>query len=140
MALELDILVRSKRVPWGGTTSEADIVVLGMDYSGATFAMEIRNTPGDSGTALVSLTNASPGAQGISATYDPDYVHPLTGVEVGATTIRPQINETTMEGLVTATPGDAPVDAHYDLHLTPEGGAKLLYLYGRFSYAPGVTR
>lgn len=140
MAVEKNIVVRSKRVPWGGATGEADIVVLGANYSAATFAMEIRGAPGDFGTALVSLANATAGAEGISATYEPGYVHPVSGVVVGASRIRPQINETTMEGLVTATPGDAPVEAFYDLHVTAPGQGKRLYLFGRFTYHPGVTR
>lgn len=140
MAIELDIVARSKRVPWGGASGEADIVILGFDYSAATFKMEIRPEPGDSAAALLTLNNASAGSEGVSASYDAGYVHPETGAVVGATRIRPQINEATMEGLSTGSPVDEPVEAFYDLHLTPSGGVKMLYLFGRWSYHPGVTR
>lgn len=140
MAYEIDIAVRSKRVPWGGSTGEADIVILGIDYSAATFKMEIRPLPGDSATALVTLNNAAAGSEGISATYDEGYLDPESGATVGATIIRPQVNETTMEGLSTATPSDDSVDAFYDIHMTPSGGAKTLLAFGQFNYHPGVTR
>lgn len=138
MAIELDIVIRSKRVQWGGASGEADIVWLGQDLSAATWAMDVRALPGDTATALVALATAAAGAQGISATYDAGYLHPATGATVGATTIRPQINETTMEGLATATPGDGPFDAHYDIHMTLSG-VKRLFAFGRFVYHPGVT-
>lgn len=140
MAIELDIVARSKRVPWGGASGKADIVILGLDYSAATFKIEIRPEPGHSATAMVVLTNASAGSEGISAIYDAGYLHPVTGEVVGATVIRPQINETTMEGLATGSPVNEPIEAFWDMHLTPSGGVKMLYAFGRFTYYPGVTR
>lgn len=134
MAVEIPISVPSKRVPWVET-----LAVEGADYSAATFAMEIRNKPGDTGTALVALANATAGTQGISCTYNPAYVDPETGEAFAASVITFQINEATMEGLPTASPTDASIDAHYDLQITPSGGVKFLLCYGAFTYAPGVT-
>lgn len=139
MAQELDIEVRSKRVQWGGSTGEGDIVWLREDLSAGTWKMEIRALPGDTGTALATLNGASAGSEGISATWDAGYLHPDTGEAVGATTIRLQINEATMEGLATSTPGDDPVEAHYDVHLTL-ASVKRLFAFGRFTYHPGVTQ
>lgn len=134
MAVELNIVVRSKRVPWID-----DLPVEGPDYSAATFKMEIRQNPGDSGTALVTLNNAAAGSEGISATYDAAYVDPETSETFAATILLFQINETTMEGLPAASPTDATVNLHYDVHVTPSGGTKFLLCHGKFTYDPGVT-
>lgn len=138
MAAKFDITA-FKRVPFGGASGNADIVILGLDWSGATFKMEIRTNPGDTGTALVSLTNASAGAQGISATYNATYAHPVTGAEVPATIIRPLINETTIEGLALGARPSDPVDLFYDLHVTPSGSTKRVIMRGKFVIDPGVT-
>lgn len=138
MTIELDIVIRSKRVQWGGASGEADIVWMRQDLSAATFKMEMRLDPGDTGTALATLNSAAAGSEGVSATYSAGYVHPDTGAVVGATTIRPQINETTMEALATATPTKNAVEAHYDIHMTLSG-VKRLFAFGRFTYHPGVT-
>lgn len=133
----LDILA-DKRVQWGGIKGDADIVVLGVDWSTGTFKMDLRPEPGDSGTPLVTLANAAAGAQGISATYDAGYLHPVTSAVVGATVIRPQINETTLEALALAADPARAVPAHYDVHATVTMG-KFVLVYGTFSIKPGVT-
>lgn len=133
-------IVAWRRVPWGGAGGDADIVLLGLDWSAATFAMQIRAAPGDTGTPLVSLTNASAGSQGISATYDAGYLHPITGDAVGASIIRPQIDEATMEGLpVNADDPSQPVVLWWDMHVTPSLIPKLLFSCGKFTVNPGVT-
>lgn len=134
----LDI-VADKRVPWGGIRGDGDIVAMRVDWSAGTFKMEIRAEPGDSGTPLVALENAAAGAQGISATYDANYAHPATGAIVGATTIRPQINETTLEALSLASDPARAAPAHYDIHATVTGMGKFVLAYGTFSIKPGVT-
>jgi hypothetical protein len=139
MATELDITVPSKRVQWGGASGEGDIVWMREDVSGATFKMEVRNEPGDTGSALLTLNSAAAGSEGISATYDAGYVHPETGEVVGATTIRLQINQATMEALATAADPSDAVEACYDIQKTVSGVTSL-WLYGSFTYAPGVTR
>lgn len=143
MAIELNIEIRSKRVQWGGSTGEGDMIWLREDVSAGTYKMEVRAAPGDTGSALLTLNSASAGSEGISTTYDASYVHPGPGDDegdvVGATTIRMQINETTMEGLAVASPADEPVEAYYDIHRTVSG-VKRLFAYGRFAYYPGVTQ
>jgi hypothetical protein len=135
MAAEIPITVMSKRVPFLGS-----LAIEGANLTTATFKMEIRNNPGDTGTALVTLNGASAGIEGISCTYDAAYADPETGETFAASVILIQINETTMEGLSTGTPVDEPVEVHYDLHITPSGGLKFLAAYGTFTYAPGVTQ
>lgn len=134
MAVKIDIAVVSKRVPW------IDVLVIeGEDLSAATFAMEIRQKPGDTGTAIVALANAASNAQGISCTYNPAYVDPDTGLTFGASLVQMRINEVTMEGLSAATPIEAAVTLAYDLQVTPVGGVKTVAAYGAFVYSPGVT-
>lgn len=128
-----------KRVPWGGVSGEADIPVIGVDWSGGTFAMQIRNEPGDSGAALVSLTNASAGAEGFSASFVTDYTDPVSGEEAEATIIRPQINETTLEGLAYGADPSDPVKLFYDIHATVSGLGKFVLMAGTFTIKPGVT-
>ena len=139
-------LAADKRTPWGGVSGDADIVILGLDWSAGTFLMEIRPEPGSTGTAMVSITNASAGAEGFSASYDSAYPHPTVTDEsgdplvVGATIIRPQINETTLEGLAYgADPADAVV-LFYDIHATVSGRGKFVLMGGQFTIEPGVTQ
>jgi hypothetical protein len=134
LPVAIPITVMSKRVPW-----VEDIALEGPNYSGATFRMELRQNPGDTGTALVTLTNAAAGSQGISATYNAAYVDPETTQTFAATVIVIQIDETTMEGLASATPSSSAVELHYDIHVTPSGGVKFLLCGGAFTYYPGVT-
>lgn len=135
MAAEIPITVMSKRVPFIGS-----LAIEGANLTTATFKMEVRNLPGDTGTALVTLNGASAGSEGISCTYDAAYADPETGETFAASVILIQINETTMEGLSTGTPVDEPVTLHYDIHCTPSGGLKFLAAYGTLTYYPGVTQ
>lgn len=133
-------IVAWRRVPFGGAGGDADIVLLGLDWSAATFAMQIRAAPGDTGPALVSLANATAGSQGISAAYDADYVHPTTGAAVGATIIRPQIDKATMEGLpVNADDPAQPVVLYHDIHVTLGALPEFIFRSGKFTVQPGVT-
>ena len=134
MAAKIDITVISKRVPWID-----DLAVEGADYSSATFKMEIRQKPGDSGSPIVTLGNAAAGSEGISCTYNTAYVDPETGETYPASVILFQINEATMEGLGLGNPTASAVECSYDLHVTPSGGSKFVLCYGAFNYSPGVT-
>jgi hypothetical protein len=136
MAAELNIVVRSKRVPW-----VEDLPVEGPDYSAGTFLMEIRSEPGDTGAPLVSLGNAAAGSEGISCAYDAAYPDPENaGETLAASVFLFQIDEATMAGLSTGGRTSDPVLAYYDLHVTPSGGVKFVLCYGSFTYYPGVTR
>lgn len=132
-------LAADKRAPWGGISGDADIVVLGLDWSAGTFSMELRAEPGAQGAPLVALSTASPGAQGISASYDAGYLHPKTAATVGATIVRPQINETTLEGLAYGADPADPVTLFYDIHATVPGRGKFVVMGGKFIILPGVT-
>lgn len=134
-------LTAYKRVPFLDEDG-ATFVFVGEDFSGGTYAMHIRNNPGDTGTAIVSLAGATAGTQGISVTYDLDYVYvDEKGVEQTgpASLVLVQIDEDTLEGLSLGTPTDKPVTLYYDLHVTPSGGIKRVVAQGKFIIDPGVT-
>ena len=133
MAAELH-LPAFKRVPF-----KDSIDILGPDFSGAAFALHIRNHPGDTGSPLVSLTTATAGTQGVSATYDAAYVYDDEGSTAPATVILVQIDEATLEALALNNPTSGPLELSYDLHITPSGGVKFVAAYGKFTIYPGVT-
>lgn len=122
-----------KRVPF-----LRQIVVLGPDYTAGDFKMDLRASPGATGDPIVGLTKQTAGTQGISATYNAAYVYGV-GLTAPATIYLVQIDESTLEALSLADPSDEPLVLHYDLHVTPSGGAKYLQLQGEFRVFPGVT-
>lgn len=135
-------LAADKRVPFVDEDG-ATWVFVGEDWDDAAFAMHVRALPGDTGTPLISLSNASAGSQGISATYDGAYVFvdPETGEEttLPATLVLCQIDEATLEAISLGTPYDKPAVFYYDLHVTPSGGIKRVAASGAFTINPGVT-
>ena len=132
--IEDNIIHRNKHTPWGGASGLEDWIEEGVDWSGATFVMTLAAAEGSS--ALVTLTNQTAGTQGISATYDADYVG-QSGAVVGATTIRPQIDEATFEGL-TYPSAPAPLELVYDLLCTPSGEPQRAIYRGTFTIYHGV--
>lgn len=134
MAFELDITA-FRRVPWGGATGLADIVVLGRDWSGASFLWQF-GAPSDLAQDI-SLTTQTAGTQGVSATYDANYVHPESGAVVGATIIRPQINETTLEAL--SYSGVSDLELAHTFYITPSGEPERVYCYGTMTIKQGVA-
>lgn len=132
---EWDFSHYSRHVPWGGDTGEADIVILGKDWSLSTFVWTFADSQG--GTVRITLNNALPGAQGVSAVYDADYVDPETGEVTGATVITPLISETTFEGLTWAAPA-VPLTLSHDLLITPPGLSQLAYCFGQMTIEVGV--
>lgn len=130
-----------KRVPFLEPDG-ATFVIVGPDWSDAAYRMQIRQRPGDTGAALITLTTQTAGSQGISATYEADYPIPQqdgSTVDGPATKVLIQIDEATIEALALGTPYDEPVALFYDLHITPSGGVKMNYCAGKFTILPGVT-
>lgn len=138
MAFELLIEHFSKHVQWGGATGDADIIEMGVDLTGAAFAMNFATSKGGTPIAGIALSAASVGSQGISVTYDADYVHPETGSVIGASIIRPQIAETALEALTWGSDPSQPLILYFDLLVTPSGGVQTVYCYGRFVLYPGI--
>jgi hypothetical protein len=128
LAGKLDLPPAHKRTPYlfGGIRFE------GYNFTGATLLMQIRHLPGDTGTPVISLSGASAGTQGLSITV-------LTVDDVTSTHLTIQIDEGTMEALPLAAPASAPLELYYDLHITPSGGVKQVWLEGAFIVKPGVS-
>ena len=128
MAGILDLPPAYKRTPYKPGT----IQFRALDFTGATLLMHIRNLPGDTGAPLVSLAGATAGTQGLSIT---------TSTVSGATStfLTIQIDEATLEALPSAAPASLPLALYYDLHITPSGGTKQVWLAGKFTVNPGVT-
>lgn len=133
MAAVLDIPA-FKRVPF-----DDDVAIIGENLSGATFLMHIRANRGDTGTALITLSNASPPSAGVSATYNSAYQWQENGevLTAPASLVRIIIAEATLEALSLGTPYDEPVELFYDLHATTD--TKRVQFGGKFILKPGVT-
>ena len=135
MAFSFPITHNSKHTPWGGASGHADMVYLGMDWSAATFRFTLAPLVGSA--ALITLTNQTAGTQGISATYDAGYVDDRTGLVVGATIIRPQIDEATFEALTWGAT-DEPLVLFHDMLVTPSGEPQFVWFDGVTTILPGV--
>lgn len=136
MALKFDLPPAWKRVPY-----DEELVFIGPNWSGQPLRMEVRNTPGDTGSALFPALEAVSSGQGLTATYEPSFeVFPANGepFTAPATRLAIRINETTLEGLSLGTPYDQPITAYYDIHVGT-GSAKKLVAYGKLPIPPGVT-
>jgi hypothetical protein len=107
---------------------------VGQDFTGATFAMDVRLRPDAPGSALIALAGASAPTQGISVT-----VATVSGVPTSSVEIR--ISEATLEGvLLNAGKAGADVVLAWDIHITFGGGLKTRWLQGSFTIEPGVTQ
>ena len=99
------------------------------DFTGAMLDMHVRLTFDTPGAPLIDLSPAAAGSEGLSL-----------AVADGDTTITIQIDEATMEGLPDATEVGDDLVLHYDLHITPSGGTKEVYLRGPFTVRAGATQ
>jgi hypothetical protein len=106
----------------------------GVDFTGGTFAMEVRAYR-DSPASLLTLAMANP--QGISVTVATSNGLPTSNVRI-------RINEATIEALLPfpasgVEPGQS-VDLVYDLVITTSALGKRRWLEGAFIIQPGVTQ
>lgn len=106
----------------------------GIDFTGATMAMQVRlyrDAPGD---PIISLVNAASNAQGLSVSV-------VTTEGVPTSTVQIRINETTLEAILlnAGLPG-ADVKLAYDLHITGGGFEKTRWVEGDFIIRPGATQ
>jgi len=109
---------------------------VGLDFSGGTFALQVRLRPGTAGDALISLTNQTAGTQGLSVAVTEE-----DGTDVSTLTI--QIDEATIDALLPAASNGqkagTDVALFYDLIITATGLPKSRWLEGSFTIAEGVT-
>lgn len=108
----------------------------GLDFTGGTFAMQVRCLPGTAGDPLLSLTNQTAGTEGLSVSVTDE-----DGVDVSTITI--QIDEATIDALLPASTNGqkagTDVSLFYDLIITGGGIGKTRWLEGSFTIAEGVT-
>lgn len=129
----------SRHVQWGGAVGDADIIMFGPDYSGASFVLALATSPGGS-TLSTPITDAPAGSQGISATFENPFTHPVSGEIGSATIIRPQIDEATLEAIDWGeTPASEPLVLYYDLLMTPVGAPQRAICFGTFTIYPGIA-
>lgn len=109
------------------------IEVQNVNLTGATLDMHIRLTPDTPGTALVDLSPAAAGSQGLSLVYN---------AGTGHSTITIQIDETTMETLGTTAGREVGTDLEvaWDMHITRTGVPKAVWFRGPFTVEAGVTQ
>jgi len=106
----------------------------GLDFTGATAAMQVRLRPDAPGSPLISLVNASSAAEGLSFTT-------VTSGGVPTSSLRIRINETTAEAiLLNAGQPGADVTLAYDIHITGGGFAKTRWVEGALIIRPGATQ
>lgn len=133
-----DIQIPTRHAPFGGATGEWDFDVLGVDWSGATFIIAAAPNEGD--TATFTLNNASAGTQGVSATYSATKVDPITGQIVGGTTIRPQVDEVTLEAISWgSTATSLPISLFWECLVTPTGAPQRQICAGTIKLYRGVA-
>lgn len=139
MAAERNWKHPSRHTPFGAGTGQGKIIKVGADWSGAAFVWAFATTTNGTpsgGTTGFTINAAAAGIQGVSAVYDPNYVHPKTGMVVGATLITPQIDEATLEGLTYT--GTADLVLYYDLNVTPTGQPQRTLAYGTLSIRQAI--
>ncbi|HUD30609.1 MAG TPA: hypothetical protein VMQ93_17210 [Novosphingobium sp.] len=127
----------SRHVPWGGAVGDADFILFGPDYSAAAFTLSLAAAQG--GPALKTIGNAGAGSEGISATFEDDFAHPVTGETGSATIIRPQIDEASLEALAWGPDLTVPLVLSYDLLMTPVGAPQRAICFGTFTLYAGIS-
>lgn len=119
---------------FGGPSGGVFIDFLGDFYDGATFVWAFSLTPG--AAAQFTLSAASPGSQGVSASYDPDMVDPISGAVVGGVRLVPRIDEATFESLT--YDGTKNLELVHTLYATPAGGSKHVICDGILTIKQGA--
>lgn len=133
-----------------------ELAFVDYDFTGATFAAQVRATKDATGSALVDLgTVTSSASEGVRLIYggtDTIANHITAGRlaevptgyassdSVALSSVGIRINETTMEAM--PEPDDLGDDyvAAWDIHITPSGGIKEKYAGGNFTVRAGVTQ
>lgn len=105
----------------------------GLDLTGATFAMQVRDRK-DGGFVRADLsTVTSVGTEGVTLAG----VTTADGLTTSSISIR--INEPTMEAMGVAREIGADGVVWWDMQITPSGGVKYRALEGTFTVKAGVT-
>lgn len=120
-----------RNAPWLMT-----MAIEGYDFTGGTFAMQVRAYRGAAGSALIGLTNQTAGTQGISVAV-------VTTGGVPTSTLTFQIDEATIDALLPASTNGqkagTDVELFHDIVLTGGGLGKSRWFEGAFTIHEGVT-
>ncbi|WP_375290416.1 hypothetical protein [Qipengyuania sp.] len=111
-----------RSAPLRGARSTAlieTIVIDGLDFTGATFRLEVRDRRNGGSLRAGLDTVSSASAEGVRI------VEVDTSGDLPITTVGIRINETTMEAMPTGEPGE-DVNIWWGMHITPAGGTKFL--------------
>lgn len=109
------------------------LVITGIDLTGAAFAAQVRDR-WNGGALRVDLTTV-----GSVATEGITLVSATTIAGVSYSTLSLRIDEATMEAMPEAPEFDGDLELVWDMHITPLGGVKAVYLSGKFSVLAGST-
>lgn len=96
-----------------------------VDYSAATFRLEVRRYRDAPGAPLVALGNAAPQAEGVSCTVSTFYDRTVSTVAV-------RVNETTVEAQRMTSPRGGDLVLAYALDVTGGGHGKARRAQGAF--------
>lgn len=109
---------------------------VGLDFTGATFAMQVRLQKAAEGDPLIDLAGATAGSEGLSV-----IVAEEDGVDVSTVTI--QIDEATIDACLpwpaNGQKAGTDVELFYDLVITGGGLPKTRWIEGAFIIREGVT-
>lgn len=106
----------------------------GIDLTGAVLKAQVRDRK-DGGYVRADLaTVETANTQGLRLLSAGTVDGVLTSV------VYMRINESTMEAINAATEVGDDAALYWDMHITPSGGVKQLYLFGPFTVRAGVTQ
>lgn len=110
---------------WRSNPLVETIIINGIDLTGATFLLEVRDRR-DGGASRAILNTAAAGVEGVSLS-----VATVEGLPVSTLIVR--IVEATMEAMPAAPePGD-DLTIVWGMHITPSGGTKFMAFDGPFT-------
>lgn len=132
------------------------LTFVGLDFTDAVFAMQVRLTGDASGSPLVDLatvtTSSAEGVRLIYAGTDTIANHIAagrlddvpsgyaSGDSIALSQVGIRINETTIEALPFPEERGDDIDLAWDMLITPSGGIKDKYIGGKFTVRAGVTQ
>lgn len=129
-------MITSTMLPLYGdryTPFETEITLSGVDLTDAVFAMQVRerenggNLEADLGTVTAEDTE---GVRLVSVQQAGGVYFSKIGIFIA---------EATMEAMSTGPEIDSDAVLYYDLHITPDGETKRVYLHGTFTNRAGAT-
>jgi hypothetical protein len=122
-----------RNAPFVETIAEFEAI----DFTGATFAMQVRDYRDAEGAALIDLAGATAGTQGISCAVTTD------GDGVPTSFVTVQIDKATIDATrpwpANGQKANTDVKLFYDLKITGGGYPETRWLQGLFTIEAGVT-